>query len=149
MLCWSTCLGTLCVAHDARCADTPIRSHLCAPFPSQIMFSFFFLGAAAWSWLVYKQRSHAQHIHYLMAALAIAKTLTLLSQACMVHFVERTGSADGWNIVYYIFTFFRGMLFFSVVVLIGTGWSYMKVGAKRGCGSTEVGVGGDGKLVTT
>jgi len=43
----------------------------------------------------------------------------------MNHYIERTGHADGWNIVYYIFTFCRGILFFTVVVLIGTGWSYM------------------------
>jgi hypothetical protein len=43
----------------------------------------------------------------------------------MFHYIERTGHADGWNIAYYIFTFFRGILFFTVVVLIGTGWSYM------------------------
>jgi hypothetical protein len=49
-----------------------------------------------------------------------------MSQAIMIHFIERTGSADGWNIAFYIFTFFRGVLFFTVVVLIGTGWSYMK-----------------------
>ncbi len=37
-----------------------------------------------------------------------------------------TGTADGWNIAFYIFTFFRGVMFFAVVILIGTGWSYMK-----------------------
>ncbi len=36
------------------------------------------------------------------------------------------GHPDGWNIAYYIFTFMRGILFFTVVVLVGTGWSYMK-----------------------
>jgi hypothetical protein len=51
--------------------------------------------------------------------------MLLLLQAGMFHYIERTGHADGWNIAYYIFTFFRGILFFTVVVLIGTGWSYM------------------------
>lgn len=46
-------------------------------------------------------------------------------QAGMNHYIERTGHADGWNIAYYFFTFCRGTLFFTVVVLIGTGWSYM------------------------
>ena len=47
-------------------------------------------------------------------------------QAIMTEHLEATGHADGWNIAYYIFTFFRGILFFTVIVLIGTGWSYMK-----------------------
>lgn len=50
-----------------------------------------------------------------------------VQQAGMNHYVALTGSPDGWNIAYYIFTFFRGILFFTVIVLIGTGWSYMKV----------------------
>lgn len=61
-----------------------------------------------------------------MLALGIFKALTLFSQAFMYHYIERTGHADGWNIAYYIFTFCRGILFFTVVVLVGTGWSYMK-----------------------
>ncbi len=39
--------------------------------------------------------------------------------------VERTGHPEGWNIAYYVFTFARAVLFFTVVILIGTGWSYM------------------------
>jgi hypothetical protein len=49
----------------------------------------------------------------------------------MTLYIERTGGAEGWNVAYYIFTTARGLLFFTVVVLIGAGWSYMKVG---GCG---------------
>ena len=49
-------------------------------------------------------------------------------QALMTAHVERTGLAEGWGIAYHVFTAARGLLFFSVVVLIGAGWSYMKVG---------------------
>lgn len=44
----------------------------------------------------------------------------------MYGYTRKTGQADGWNIAYYVFTFFRGLLFFAVAVLVGTGWSYMK-----------------------
>lgn len=44
----------------------------------------------------------------------------------MYHYIETTGNADGWNIAFYVFTFFRGVLFFTVVVLVGTGWSLMR-----------------------
>lgn len=60
-----------------------------------------------------------------MAVLGTLKVLTLLTQCGMYHYIRVSGSPDGWNIAYYIFTFFRGIMFFSVVVLIGTGWSYM------------------------
>ena len=73
-----------------------------------------------------------------MTALVVAKTLTLLSQvllkpelvvatlqlsgACvglqggMYHYIRATGSPDGWNIAFYVFTFLRGVLFFTVSV---------------------------------
>ena len=70
-------------------------------------------------------------------------------QAGMYHYIRATGSPDGWNIAFYVFTFLRGILFFTVrghlaclqlgksswltasacaqvIVLVGTGWSYMK-----------------------
>ncbi|KXZ52730.1 hypothetical protein GPECTOR_8g123 [Gonium pectorale] len=90
------------------------------------MFALFTVCTAAWALWMYRNKQHSHKIHYLMFALGFFKALTLLSQALMVYYIERTGSADGWNIAYYVFTFLRGILFFTVVVLIGTGWSYMK-----------------------
>ncbi|GFH12190.1 uncharacterized protein HaLaN_07828 [Haematococcus lacustris] len=91
-----------------------------------VMFGLFTAIGGAWIWFVWTNRQHSHRIHYLMGLLCLFKALTVMSQAGMFHYVERTGHADGWNIAYYIFTFCRGVLFFTVVVLIGTGWSYMK-----------------------
>ena len=96
------------------------------------MFALFLSITAAWCGYVWKEREHSQRIHYLMGLLGAFKALTLLSQAIMTMHLEKTGHADGWNIAYYIFTFFRGILFFTVIVLIGTGWSYMKVSVQHG-----------------
>lgn len=52
--------------------------------------------------------------------------LTLMCQAGMYGFIQTRGDAEGWNVAYYVFSFFRGLLFFTVAVLVGTGWSYMK-----------------------
>ncbi|GLI58639.1 hypothetical protein VaNZ11_000376 [Volvox africanus] len=90
------------------------------------MFALFTLATAAWAVWVFRNKQYAHKVHYFMFALGCFKAMTLLSQALMVFYIERTGSADGWNVVYYVFTFLRGILFFTVVVLIGTGWSYMK-----------------------
>ncbi|KAG2498970.1 hypothetical protein HYH03_003157 [Edaphochlamys debaryana] len=90
------------------------------------MFAVFTLGTVLWAVWVWRNKQYSHKVHYLMFALGAFKALTLLSQALMIFYIERTGSADGWNIAYYVFTFFRGILFFVVIVLIGTGWSYMK-----------------------
>jgi hypothetical protein len=95
------------------------------------MFSLFTVITGAWFAYVWTQREHAQRIHYLMGVLCFFKSLTVLSQAIMTHHISLTGHADGWNVAYYVFTFFRGVLFFTVIVLIGTGWSYMKVEIKN------------------
>ncbi len=90
------------------------------------MFSLFTLATLMWGGYMYTNKQYVHKVHYLMLGLGVFKALTLFSQALMMHYIERTGKADGWNIAYYVFTFFRGVLFFTVVVLIGTGWSYMK-----------------------
>ena len=90
------------------------------------MFVLFTVAGACWTALVFKNRATAHSIHYLMIVLIVLKALTLLSQAGMYHLIKTTGHPDGWNIAFYIFTFFRGIMFFTVVVLVGTGWSYMK-----------------------
>lgn len=108
----------MCLSCSApRCAAPP------APLVLQVMFGLFCGITLAWTYLCVRSRREAvQRIHWLMLALVVCKTFTLLAQACMYLVIERYGSPYGWNWVYYFATFFRGMLFFTVVVLIGTGW---------------------------
>jgi len=54
------------------------------------------------------------------------KCLTVLSQSIMYHLIRTRGSSEGWNIAYYIFTFMRSVFLFTVILLIGTGWSFLK-----------------------
>lgn len=58
-------------------------------------------------------------------------------QALMTAHVERTGLAEGWGVAFHVFTAARGLLFFTVVVLIGAGWSYMKVGLRYSSGTRK------------
>ncbi|CAD7705204.1 unnamed protein product [Ostreobium quekettii] len=97
------------------------------------MFLVFSLMAAAWAYLCWKERHNVHNIHYLMMVLIVFRALTYLAEAGMQHYIRATGDPSGWNIAYYIFTFFRGIMFFTVLVLIGTGWSYVKpfVGEKE------------------
>lgn len=45
----------------------------------------------------------------------------------MTQHIEATGTDAGWSTAYHLFTAARGLLFFTVIILIGAGWSYMKV----------------------
>lgn len=91
-----------------------------------VMFGLFTLLSGLWLFVLLRSRANVHTVHWLMLSLVAFKAFTVLSQALMYYYIERTGHSDGWNIAYYIFTFFRGLLFFTVLVLVGTGWSYMK-----------------------
>ena len=95
-----------------------------------LLYFIFFLAylAAAVAWLVvclsHKDTTH--RIHILMGVLVCFKALTVLSKAGEFAYIKATGAPQGWNIVFYVFSFFRGVMLFTVIVLIGTGWSFLK-----------------------
>jgi len=100
-----------------------------APLPNiYIAFSVAFTIALA-AWLLVLRRSEpgtVMHIHKLMAVLLVFKVLTLVSNGVRFQVVKQTGHADGWTVVFYIFTFLRSIFLFVVILLIGTGWSLLK-----------------------
>lgn len=91
-----------------------------------IMFLVFSLLAAVWAYLCWVGKDYVHSIHYLMLVLVVFRALTYLAEAGMYHDLRVNGDPLGWNIAFYVFTFFRGIMFFTVVVLIGTGWSYIR-----------------------
>jgi hypothetical protein len=77
------------------------------------MFVMFAAGAVLWAVTLARSRAHTHRLHILMGVLAAFKALTLLSQAGELHLVKTTGHTGNWNIAVYIFTFLRGILFFT------------------------------------
>ena len=65
-------------------------------------------------------------VHYMMAILLFFKLLALFCQTFMYATMARTGEAQGWNIAYYIFQSARAIALFTVVLMIGTGFSFLK-----------------------
>ncbi|KAF8692864.1 hypothetical protein HU200_039221 [Digitaria exilis] len=80
----------------------------------------------AWAWACARQRATAERIHAVMAALLLFKALKTACAAEDAWFVQRTGTPHGWDVAFYVFGFFKGVLLFTVIVLIGTGWSFLK-----------------------
>ena len=66
------------------------------------------------------------HIHYLMLLLIILKTLAIFAESAKYHYIRWTGSGEAWSIIYYFFEFIKGMMLFLVILLIGSGWSFVK-----------------------
>ncbi|CAI9098137.1 OLC1v1034727C1 [Oldenlandia corymbosa var. corymbosa] len=85
---------------------------------------FAFLGV--WIYICIQNRMSVHRIHALMGLLVVMKALNLLFAAEDKHFVKSTGTPHGWDVLFYIFQFIRVVLLFTVIVLIGTGWSFLK-----------------------
>ncbi|CAA7021196.1 unnamed protein product [Microthlaspi erraticum] len=83
-----------------------------------------FLGL--WVYLCRNNKQIVQRIHLFMAALLLAKTLDLICAAGLKHYVKVTGTSHGWNVLFYVFRSTTVVLLFTVIVLIGTGWSFLK-----------------------
>eukprot|EP00471_Norrisiella_sphaerica_P002190 CAMPEP_0184487962 /NCGR_PEP_ID=MMETSP0113_2-20130426/10439_1 /TAXON_ID=91329 /ORGANISM="Norrisiella sphaerica, Strain BC52" /LENGTH=447 /DNA_ID=CAMNT_0026870405 /DNA_START=1 /DNA_END=1344 /DNA_ORIENTATION=- len=94
-----------------------IYGTLCLAFVSSFVF---------WCMYLCKNHLYVVTIHLLMGVVALFKAFTLFSEAFEYHWLKTTGKPHGWNIAFYIFSFLKGMLLFTVIVLIGTGWSYLK-----------------------
>lgn len=65
-------------------------------------------------------------IHHLMSVLLVIKTATVLLESIRYHFIRVMGHARFWSVLYYIMTFVKSTFLFTVVLLIGSGWSFVK-----------------------
>ncbi|KAF0931594.1 hypothetical protein E2562_005559 [Oryza meyeriana var. granulata] len=86
----------------------------------------YFAFLAAWACACVRHRATAERIHAVMGALLLFKALKMACAAEDSWYVERTGTPHGWDVAFYVFGFFKGVLLFTVIILIGTGWSFLK-----------------------
>lgn len=48
-------------------------------------------------------------------------------ESIMYHYIAVTGHTTAWNVMFYIFSFVKGVLMAIVALLVGSGWSILKV----------------------
>lgn len=137
-LIFANCLPQLAISMDVRSAMYNLegksgdkRDYL--PAGKTILprvyfiFSLVYFGlAGVWIHVLYKKRLTAFRIHFFMLLVVILKALNLLCEAEDKSFIKRTGYAHGWDVLFYIFSFLKGIMLFTLIVLIGTGWSFLK-----------------------
>lgn len=99
------------------------------PLPAlYFMMSFlFFLSAIFWVFLLKKSKNPVFKIHYLMGVLVFLKALSLLFHAINYHFIQILGEhVETWAVLYYITHLVKGAVLFVTIILIGTGWTFIK-----------------------
>ncbi|KAJ3447092.1 hypothetical protein M0812_07309 [Anaeramoeba flamelloides] len=119
---------------DIRVTMKNLDTYLSAgEIPLPKLYSFFFLMyfCLLLTWIIVMKRKgngtkKVLKIHYVMAVLLISKTLSIMCKSIEYHYLSTRGDPKGANIPYYIFHLFKGILLFMVILLLGTGWSFMK-----------------------
>lgn len=54
------------------------------------------------------------------------KALSLICEGEDKPYIKRTGSAHSWDILFFIFSFLKGITVFTLILLIRTSWSFFK-----------------------
>ncbi|GLJ37289.1 hypothetical protein SUGI_0756330 [Cryptomeria japonica] len=90
------------------------------------MYLIYLVLSGIWISVVVKRRATAYRIHVLMIALVCLKALSLICEGEEKSSISRTGTAPAWNVSVYILSSLEGIMFFTVIFLIGTGWSFLK-----------------------
>ncbi|XP_045069604.1 protein GPR108 [Coregonus clupeaformis] len=99
------------------------------PLPHLYIFmaGVFFIIATVWVYTLLKHRYSVFKIHWLMAALAFTKSISLVFHSINYHFINTEGHPiEGWAVMYYITHLLKGALLFITLALIGTGWAFVK-----------------------
>ncbi|XP_044731756.1 protein GPR107 [Chrysoperla carnea] len=92
-----------------------------------MMSLLFFLSGCFWVFILHKSSHPVFKIHYLMAVLVYLKSLSLLFHGINYHFIETKGEhVAAWAILYYVAHLLKGAVLFITIVLIGTGWTFIK-----------------------
>ena len=87
---------------------------------------FFILGFV-WLNVIHSKRQDSFPLHFLMASLVFVKALALLFHGINFHYISVDGSqVETWAILFYMTHLLKGALLLITIVLIGTGWAFVK-----------------------
>lgn len=98
------------------------------PLPEAYFFMFILFAGASFIWfsVVLNNKERAFRLHYLMGALVMVKSFSLLAHAMDYFYISKDGKQHGWAIIFYMMYLIRGVLLFFTLALIATGWSFVK-----------------------
>ncbi|CAH0401851.1 unnamed protein product [Chilo suppressalis] len=99
------------------------------PLPAlySMMSMIFFLSAGFWTFILRTSKHPVYRIHIIMCVLVYLKALSLAFHGINYHFIQTRGEhVTAWAILYYITHLLKGAVLFVTIVLVGTGWNFIK-----------------------
>jgi hypothetical protein len=95
-----------------------------------LFYGFTFLVFVAmllfWVYKLFEQWDCVRSIHWLMLVVLVFKLLAIFCETFMQMHLKNYGVHNGWFAAFYVFNFVKGTVMFVSIVLLGTGWSYLK-----------------------
>lgn len=86
---------------------------------------YLILGAY-WTFGILLPAKNVVLLHHLMGGVVGLKMVSVLFLSIDFHFQNIVGHAGGWTVAFYVVNFVKGISMFCIVVLIGTGWQFLK-----------------------
>ncbi|XP_007115820.2 protein GPR108 isoform X1 [Physeter macrocephalus] len=92
-----------------------------------VMSACFLASGIFWVSILCKNTYNVFRIHWLMAALAFTKSVSLLFHSINYYFINSQGHPiEGLAVMHYITHLLKGALLFITIALIGSGWAFVK-----------------------
>ncbi|XP_011285833.2 protein GPR108 isoform X2 [Felis catus] len=92
-----------------------------------VMSACFLAAGIFWVSLLCRNTYNVFKIHWLMAALAFTKSISLLFHSINYYFINSQGHPlEGLAVMHYITHLLKGALLFITIALIGSGWAFVK-----------------------
>nr|XP_030735318.1 protein GPR108 isoform X2 [Globicephala melas] len=92
-----------------------------------VMSACFLASGIFWVSILCKNTYNVFKIHWLMAALAFTKSVSLLFHSINYYFINSQGHPiEGLAVIHYITHLLKGALLFITIALIGSGWAFIK-----------------------
>ncbi|OWA50715.1 Protein GPR107 [Hypsibius exemplaris] len=92
-----------------------------------IFAALFFATGIVWASVLRTADGDVFKLHYVMLVLIFFKATSLLCHGINFHFISKLGAPlEGWAILFYVTHLLKGALLFITLVLIGTGWAFIK-----------------------
>ena len=97
------------------------------PVVYSMMSVAFFLAGCVWVLYVRQHWVWAFKIHLLMASVVFIKSASLCFHAVNFYYTGKMGyRVQSWAVLYYVIHLLKGAILFTTIVLIGTGYFFMK-----------------------